>query len=204
MGAITAEQTEWAVVDRLRSMLAEPQGEFTTTQSFALFSSIVCWVMQHARVKLGDQHTATDRAAAELHRLLEQESASDNPWHICSQPAGRIGGRGIRIPAPVGFETHTAARLLKNLRDAMAHGDARTVQPFNRGHLLVGFVFLCSEKNRKGELLWSGSLVLLESDMRRIGCALAERYCQTIQAANETPEGLRFEDAAASITEAAA
>ncbi len=110
----------------------------------------------------------------------------------------------MRVPTPVGFEAHTAARLLKNLRDAMAHGDARTVQPFNRGHLLIGFIFLCSEKNRKGGLLWSGSLVLLESDMRRIGCALAEKYCQTIKAANEAPEGLQFEEAAASIAEAAA
>lgn len=203
MGAITPEQTEWAVVDRLRRMLASPQGDFTTTQSFALFSSIVCWVIQHIRVHPSDYRTETDRAAAELCAQLDDEPASSEPWCVLSGAVGRIEKDGVRIPAPTGFESHSAARLLKNLRDAMAHSDARTVQPFNEGQLLIGFTFHCSEK-RDRQVVWQGSIVLLEADMRRIGCAIAARYCDAISAANETPSGRRFEDVAASIMEAAA
>lgn len=204
MGAITSDQTEWAVVDRLRQMLAAPQGEFTTTQAFALFSSIVCWVMQHIRVNPEHRHTATDKSAAELCRLLELERASDDPWCIISGTAGRIERHGLKVPAPVGFEHHSAVRMLKNLRDAMAHSDARTVQPFNQGHLLVGFTFLCSEKSRQKQVEWEGRVILLESDMQRIGCELAARYCGAIEVANKSPEGSSFSDVAASITEAAA
>lgn len=42
MGGITDQDVEWAVVDRLKAMLAEPpKTKFNVTQSFALFSSIL-------------------------------------------------------------------------------------------------------------------------------------------------------------------
>ena len=63
MGAIAKEHAEWAVVDRLRQMLEAPQGEYLSTQSFALFSSIVCWVMQHTRIKEGQIANEADKAA---------------------------------------------------------------------------------------------------------------------------------------------
>lgn len=204
MGQIPQEHAEWAVVDRLRRMLEEPEGPFLASQSYALFASILCWVMQHARVHRDYQFTSGDRAASTLLTTLRNEPVTADPWRIWSEPAARIGGRGVQVPTPEGFENHSAARALKNLRDAMAHSDARTVQPFNRGHLLMGFEFLCSETNRKGDVLWRGRIVLLESDMRRIGCSLADRYCDAIKTASEAQQGHRVEDVAASIMEAAA
>lgn len=202
MGAITAEQTEWAVIDRLRQMLAAPQGDFTTTQSFALFSSIVCWVMQHVRVPIEYQRSETDRAAGDLLAQLEKEDLVCEPWKLLIDADGRIGRNGVQVPPPEGFEGHSVARLLKNLRDAMAHGDARTVRPFNHDRLLVGFTFYCAEFERR-QITWNGKLVLLESDMQRIGCTLASRYCEIIKAARQSGE-MDFEYAAASLKEAAA
>lgn len=187
MGQIPREHAEWAVVDRLRQMLDDPKDEYRASQSYALFSSILCWVMQHMRIHKDYQFTNGDRAASALLAELEREPIDGEPWRIWSTADARIEGPGMTVPRPDGFENHNAARLLRNLRDAMAHGDARKVQPFNHGEVLVGFSFDCSEL-RNRQVVWQGRIVLLRSDMRRIGCALASRYCNAIRAADETGE----------------
>lgn len=185
MGQIPQEHAEWAVVDRLRKMLEEPEGPYLASQSYALFSTILCWVMQHSRVHRDYRFTPGDRAASALLAALRNEPVSDDPWSIWTEPAARISEGGVQVPPPEGFEHHDAARFLINLRDAMAHGDARNVKPYNHGEVLVGFNFECCElRNRKP--VWQGRIVLLRSDMRRIGGALASRYCETIKAADET------------------
>lgn len=200
MGQIPQEHAEWAVVDRLRQMLEEPEGPYLASQSYALFASILCWVMQHARVHRDYQFTSGDRAASALLATLRSEPVSADPWRILSDAAARIGEGGVQVPGPEGFENHDAARFLINLRDAMAHGDARNVKPYNHGEVLVGFSFNCSEiRNR--QVAWQGRIVLLRSDMRRIGCALASRYCDGIKAADQT--GYLEARAAAMIEEAA-
>lgn len=185
MGQIPQEHAEWAVVDRLRRMLAGPEGPYLASQSYALFSTILCWVMQHTRVHRDYQFTPGDRAASALLTALRNEPVTADPWRIWTEPAARIGEQGVQVPRPEGFEHHDAARFLINLRDAMAHGDARNVKPFNHGEVLVGFSFECSEI-RSRQVAWQGRIVLLRSDMRRIGCGLASRYCDAIKAADET------------------
>ncbi len=185
MGQIPQEHAEWAVVDRLRQMLEEPEGPYLASQSYALFSTILCWVTQHMRVHRKYQFTPGDQAASALLAALRNEPVAADPWRICAEPAGRIGERGVQVPTPEGFEHHDAARFLINLRDAMAHGDARNVKPYNHGEVLVGFNFECSEI-RNHQVAWQGRIVLLRSDMRRIGCALASRYCDAVKAADDT------------------
>ncbi|WP_271439484.1 hypothetical protein [Pontixanthobacter luteolus] len=200
MGQIAPEQAEWAVVDRLRQMLEAPEGAYLASQSYALFSSILCWAMQHMRIHADYQLTDGDGAASALMAELENEQVNIEPWCVCSEPAGPVEGRGLTVPPPEGFENHSAARLLRNLRDAMAHGDARKVQPFNHGEILVGFTFNCSElKKRKVD--WQGRIVLLRADMQRIGCSLASRYCAAIKAADQSGE---LEARAAAMIEDAA
>lgn len=185
MGQIPQEHAEWAVVDRLRQMLEGPEGPYLASQSYALFSTILCWVMQHTRVHRDYQFTPGDRAASALLATLRNEPVIADPWRISAEPAARIGEHGVQVPKPEGFEHHDAARFLINLRDAMAHGDARNVKPYNHGEVLVGFRFECSEiRNR--QVVWQGRIVLLRSDMRRIGSGLASRYCEVIKAADET------------------
>ena len=187
MGQIPQQHAEWAVVDRLRQMLQDPEGPYLATQSYALFSTILCWVMQHVRMKKDDQSTNGDRAASALLDALEQEPIGGDPWAVWTAPAERIGDRGVPVPPTEGFENHTAARLLRNLRDAMAHGDARKVLPFNHGEILRGFSFNCAEL-RGHQIVWQGKIVLLRSDMQRIGCTLASRYCEAIKTADATGE----------------
>lgn len=45
------EHVEWAIVNRFKAMLdAPPKTKFNVTQSFALFSAILLWTKQRARV----------------------------------------------------------------------------------------------------------------------------------------------------------
>jgi hypothetical protein len=189
---ITDDHVEWAVVGRLRRLLEEPpHQEFNVTQAYALFTTILCWVMQHVRIPEKATTSDNDLSARDLFRTLSGMTIADDPWRVYIKPAERIelvGSRRITIPGPSNFEHHTAGRFLINLRDATAHGDARNVKPFNfpirSEQLLVGFRFTCAEyrdpKDRK-RITWQGTITLLESDMRRIGGALAKYYCDAIR-----------------------
>lgn len=195
MGMITADHAEWAVVDRMRQMMEQPQGDYLATQTYALFTTTLCWVMQHIRIPQNQRQTAKDQAAAALCAELANTPASAEPWTI--PVAGvrrvkRVGNTSVRVPASTGFEDHTVERLLINLRDAAAHGDARNVQPFNVGAQLVGFTFNCSERPRPERPEWRGHITLLRADMLRIGVALATRYRDAIVVAGKQMHGLHF------------
>lgn len=207
MTEITKDHIEWAVVGRLRLMLEEPPHQtFNVTQTYALFTSILCWAMQRVRIKSHEIVSKEDKIASDLLKKLEGDSISADPWRIHVAPTGRIervGAVGAPVPVPQGFEAHTAARFLINLRDATAHGDARNVEPFNNGSLLVGFTFSCAEfKNRKR--VWDGRITLIESDMRRIGIQLAKLYCDAIRHSEPHRRDGHFGSDAASIKEVAA
>ena len=89
----------------------------------------------------------------------------------------------------------TAFDFLKSLRDAMCHGDARSVFPTNRNGELVGFEFRVM--SREG-VEWSA--ILKERDLRRIGTAVASMYCEALQAAVD-PGVHAFVDEASSMRE---
>jgi len=214
MTEITDEHIEWAVVDRLRQMLTEPSHrEFNVTQSYSLFTTVLCWVMQRVRIRSHEVRPATnprgrdDRRARALYLNWDNAPANADPWLLPTQSVPRIalvGGHSVAIPASVNFEHHSAARALVNLRDAAAHGDARNVIPMNAsalgGGTLVGFRFRCEEKeNRK--TTWSGEMTLLETDMRRIGVALANVYCQALSSKNDSQDGNQFSENAMRVRE---
>jgi hypothetical protein len=207
MTQITRDHVEWAVADRLGRMLEEPPHQsFNVTQTYALFTAILCWVMQHIRIKEDHVASKNDKIARDLFRRLKGASIEAEPWRVYIKPTERIEGVGptrVKVPAPQGFETHTAERFLINLRNATAHGDARRVEPFNTDGLLAGFTFSCAEfKDRKKA--WDGKITLLESDMRRIGIGLARLYCDAIRNGEPHRRDGYFESDAASINEAAA
>jgi hypothetical protein len=130
-------------------MLEEPPHQtFNVTQTYALFTAAICWVMQ--RIRTYEINSRDDRIAHSLLEKLKRASVSSDPWCVHVAPTARIesvGATSVAVPPPQGFETHTAARFLINLRDAAAHGDARNVKPFNIGskRLLAGFTFSCAE-----------------------------------------------------------
>ena len=205
MTEITKDHAEWALVDRLRLLLEEPPHQsFNVTQSYALFTTILCWVMQRIRIKPHEIASKDDQIAHKLFQELMGASINTDPWRIHVAPTERIepaGATSVRVPAPQSFEAHTAERFLVNLRHATAHGNARSVEAFNMGGLLVGFTFSCAEFERKKKT-WEGKITLLEADMRRIGIQLARLYCDAIRHSHLRDP--HFGRDAASIEEAAA
>lgn len=212
MTAITDDHVEWAVVRRLRLMLEGlPHEQYNVTQTYALFTTVLCWVVNRIRIPTHEISSRDDQIAHNLFKTLSKGTVSDDPWHIKLTPTARIqaiGSHSIVVPGPTGFEMHTADRFLINLRDATAHGDGRNVSPFNvpvgSERLLAGFTFACAEfKNR--EKVWDGEITLLEDDMRRIGSHLAKIYCDALRRGGAHRGDSHFgTDAARSVRETAA
>lgn len=203
MTEITQEHVEWAIVDRLRQMLDHPSEEFKATETYALFTSTLCWVMQHVRIPEREARNDKDRAVRALREKLAATPVSEPPWEIQAPVVERIkreGFHGFAIPPARNFAEHNVARFLKNLRDATAHGDGRNVSPFNSHGLLLGFTFSCSERER-GRVTWEGDVTLLRSDMRRIGMELCRQYCDAVQHGSSRWGKDAFEADAASIRE---
>lgn len=211
MTQITNDHAEWAVVGRLRDMIEEsPHPTFNVTQAYSLFTTTLCWVMQRIRIPPHEISSRDDEIARSLFKKLKGAPIVTDPWRVHVAPIERIefvGATRVRVPAPQGFEGHTAERLLINLRDAAAHGDARNVSPFNISasskQLLAGFTFSCVEfKDRKK--VWDGTITLLEEDLRRIGTQLAKLYCDAIRHNEPHRHDGHFGSDAAAIKEVAA
>jgi hypothetical protein len=208
MTQITGDHVEWAVVGRLRRMLEEPPHQtFNVTQAYALFTAIVCWVVQRIRIPPHEIATSHDQIASGLLKKLSEARIADAPWSVHVAPVGRIasiGSYSISVPAAENFGMHKADRFLVNLRDATAHGDARNVLPFNvdigSEHVLAGFTFVCADRRNA----WEGRITLLEGDMRRIGSQLANSYCDALRRSDGHRGDRHFGGDAASIREAAA
>ena len=191
MTAITSAHAEWAVVDRLRAMLVEPPHQaYNVTQSYGLCVAILAWVMQRIRTPANQVDTPEAWAAVSVKARLEGQPAEAMPW-FARQPNLRPDtvDRGD-------LADQTAFDFLKSLRDAMCHGDARSVVPINRNGELVGFEFRVV--SREG-VEWSA--ILKERELRRIGTALAAMYCEALQAA-VAPGVDAFVDEASSMREA--
>lgn len=212
MTQITTDHVEWAVVGRLRLMLEEPPHvAYNVTQAYSLFTTILCWVVQHIRIPAHKIKSPNDRIAHKLFESLSGVAIADDPWRVHAAPRiETIGPYRVAVPAPVNFEMHTAHRFLINLRDATSHGDARNVSPFHvdvaSERLLAGFGFICTEFNPRNrrEKTWEGQIILLEGDMRRIGIALAKSYCDALRRSEPHRRDSHFGSNAASVKEAAA
>lgn len=190
---ITDEKMEWATAHRMRDMLVNVHDDYKVTHSYALFTTILCWIMQRVRAT---GHADIDRRARALLHELQNEQISDPPWSIWTD-GERPNAEGRRFPMRgrfTDFRGFDAARFLTALRNATAHGDARNIRPVNRNGLLIGHEFRCTE--RDGQPPWRG--------MRRIGIALADRFCAALSAPHEDQDRLHFEGEANRIREEAA
>jgi hypothetical protein len=194
--AITKKHIEWAVVDRLRAMLAEGHPEFGVTHAFSMFQAILCWVCQRTK-DLGE--TEADRQVRSLVKALQKERIEDAPWSIYT--TARIvpfePQRAYQFGPFHEFERMKVDRFFRLLRNATAHGDSRRVEPVNEiasstpERKLLGYRFHCWEEAKKEDRIertWSGTIILLESDMRRLGVGLADRFCtQLVRTGSSSP-----------------
>jgi hypothetical protein len=199
---IAEEQMEWATVHRMRNMLMNVRGDYKVTHSYALFTTILCWVMQRVRASSRDD---IDQRARALLQELQNEQISELPWNIWTGSDPRAEARRFGPEGPFAeFRGFDAARFLTALRNATAHGDARNIRPFNRGGILVGHEFRCTEKDGR-RVMWRGVIVLDRADMRRIGIELADRFCAALSGrVGERGHSYFSEEDASSIREQAA
>lgn len=156
MGAIFRHAEEYETVRRLAEMLTTVKEDYKATESYALFTTIVCWVVQRARTPEANNN-AGDVQARAVGKALNDALVQDEPWHIKQ------------------FHGMSALEFFILVRDAVAHGDARSVTPLNNGELLVGQTFRI-----KGQIL-----DLRRADMRRLGCQLASVFCDTMAKVEE-------------------
>ena len=185
MTEITKTHAEWAVVDRLRSMMNEsPHTEYNVTQSYGLCVAILAWVMQRIRIHENHVQSPEDQAAVSMKRSLDQQKVEALPWGL------KTSGATVQNPAHGDFKDFTAFDFLKWLRDASCHGDARQISPINDAGSLTGFAFRATARGDHER-----SLMLTERDLRRIGSGLAAMYCEALQSVASTAPSQFAEDA---------
>jgi hypothetical protein len=138
MAPIAREIEEWAVVDRLRTLLeTSTQGDLDVTHPFALFSAVCMWV----RWRLGSYTSYAEwpEGLDDLRKL-----ATDVRWGL---PGDSGGGTAQRIKlfsdgpkTPVTLPNCTAWEFVVWVRNAIAHGDHRSIRPVhNATRTLIGF-----------------------------------------------------------------
>ena len=156
---INEYEDEYKTVERLSSMLEYPKEEHEITESYALFTAILCWVTQRIR-KPDDQEGAGDSQAQSIEVQLSDVMVSEEPWEID------------------GLDGMSVFKFFKHLRNAVAHGDNRRIRPLNDNGELKGYSF--ELRCRKGKQ-YIDTVNLFQSDMQRLGGALADRHCQTLK-----------------------
>ena len=195
MGGIKDEHVEWAVVNRLKAMLDEPpETKFNVTQCFAHFSTVLLWTKNRAWVG-GDRedrphwYDEADHAARNARERLRGARICDDPWFLLRNRPQIVMVDPDREP-PLGdqqinsdFADISAEAFFKWLRDALAHGDGRTIRPIHklsRGGdktWLAGFKIVFAERQGADRKL---TLALYHDDMRRIGAILADLFCKSL------------------------
>lgn len=151
MGHILKHAAEYETVRRLAEMLETAKEDYKATESYALFTTIVCWVMQRARTQ-NNANNPADIQAREVGKALQSSSISEAPWSV------------PQVSAMSTYEFFVC------IRNAVAHGDGRKIRPLNENGILVGQVIPVDGLN----------LELRRADMRRLGCALADLFCSTM------------------------
>jgi hypothetical protein len=171
---IKDEHVEFAIVQRFSEMLRETHPRYEVSSIYALFVAILCWSTQRLRTDVQKENSPEARAVANVWADFAKEPISRAPWSITIVDGALSSGEIGHSFASADFHSHTADRLIKNLRDAAAHGDARKVEPYHiatRGKLdrtLVGFTFKCEEgyrQNRRWTVTWTGEITLRADDM---------------------------------------
>lgn len=195
MGGIADEHVEWAIVNRLKAMLDEPpQTTFNVTQTFALFSSVLLWTKNRAWVagnqgQRGEWEDEADHRAHNVREAMRGTLITEDPWRLSLVApqivlVDRADGRenqDRRINAD--FEAMTAEDFFKWLRDALAHGDGRTIRSIHKHSAQTGKTLLAGfrvEFNAERGAAQTLTLDLFHDDMRRIGSVLADLFCSSL------------------------
>ncbi len=195
MGGIMDGHVEWAVINRLKAMLDDPPPtKFNVTQTFAIFSAVLLWTKNRGWVAGNNAANANldsaDQAAHTFRQLLGTEVITSQPWSLpLCEPHPALASKAVKPatnPINSDFKDMPVEDFVKWLRDAIGHGDGRTIRPLHKKGKhsdrawLSGFQVKFNEKKNANRIL---DLKLYDADMRRIGALLADRFCQALAAA---------------------
>jgi hypothetical protein len=190
MGGIAEAHVEWAVINRLKAMLDDPpQTDFNVTLAFSLFSTILIWTKN--RMWIRDAEIPADEYALAARKKLGETMIVDAPWSLSRAFPDRQGNG----EANADFVEMPAWDFFKWLRDALAHGDGRTIRPLHwTSHAtgkewLGGFRVEFSRANGYVEIL---TLHLFKRDIQNLGQQLADLFCQHLAEG----DGYHFSDEA--------
>jgi hypothetical protein len=207
VGGIAAGHVEWAIINRLKAMLDEPpETKFNVTQTFALFSAVLLWTKNRGWVAGNAQHpnlaNQVDVSAHAFRQQLAQEQVTSLPWALSQQAHKLIDGHPVPAGTPVNhdFAGMPVATFVKWLRDAIGHGDGRTITPLHKATGPAHLTWLSGFRVQFNETLGSQRVLdlhLYEPDMRRIGSLLADRFCAALAKA----PGYSEEDVATRVVE---
>lgn len=206
MGGIADEHVEWAVVNRMKAMLdAPPATDFNVTQAFALFTSIVMWTKNRMwvagnAVDPKDWQLPADDLAHSARKNLRTAVIVDEQWRLSIQVPALVNVDAYWVGQAINgdFADMSAESFFKWVRDALAHGDGRTIRPLhkpskdNSKNWLAGFEIDFEEK--KGAELRL-HLTLYQADMVRMGSLLADQFCRFLSGGPDY-----FEDDVATAT----
>ena len=152
-------------------MIESVHGEYEVTKTFTLFTGIMCWTIQRIRFKADG--TETTKRIRDLHSELKSEKVDD----LLKRLALNTKQNPENILKLNKYSSSLYALIA--LRDAVAHGDARSVVPLNDSGRLIGYRLEC--RSPKGTSPpWKEEVSLSCFAMSRIAGNLAKRYCDAV------------------------
>lgn len=176
MTEISERHVEWATVSRMREMLPSVRRDFEVTQTYTLFTGILCWTIQRLRWRQDTTEIAT--SMSDLRARLERIPFLEFAPRLRPRPAPARSPDDIPFNDLFAFNQtgkhNDALSVLVSLRNAVAHGDARRVSPLNKGGRLIGYRLECQSENRD----WRVPVSLNATGMSIIAGELARQYCE--------------------------
>ncbi len=187
---IPFDHLEWAPVARLEELLVGDQRPtLNVTRTYAAFTAIVLWTRERTWMSAtrgnGARYQAENAVVSDLRTALRGKRIGTGDWMLSTHMPANC--QSLHANSPIGspdagaeinleFKNNDIQTFMTWLRNALAHGDGRTVFPIagvggkTRKPYIAGF-----------ELHFDGKrLFLFKSDMIRIGSLLARGFCASV------------------------
>lgn len=179
MGGIHEEHVEWAVINRLKAMIdLPPPTDFNLTLGFSLFSTVLLWSKNRMWLREEDVQNEADKSALAAREALGETRIGDPPWNLSRTFPDHHGEGAVNHD----FSDMPAWEFFKWLRDALAHGDGRSIRPIHWQSLESGKMWLggfrvefAASKQPDARTL---SVHLFKADLQTLGSQLADLFCQ--------------------------
>ena len=183
MVEIRDEHYEWAAIDRLGKMLKSPHSSFKTTHTYSTFTAILCWTTQRIRTSpirpdrdINTRVMPIDDPNFEVFDAIQIALHNESIEGFFGKLPKASGDLNTLRLEDENGDLISALSFLVSLRNAVAHGDGRSVKPVNRPKQLVGFEFALS--NPRYFPAWSSGTQLNRSAQVQIAGKMVDVFCE--------------------------